>query len=161
MTTPWWTDDQDLLAALDCALAEERAVPERFVEAGKAAYTWHTVDAELAALTYDSAAQPVDRLARTRDESAPLRALTFTASRLRIQIDVTGDALHGQIIPEQPAEIEVRTEADRRHLEADEVGWFAIRPIPTGPFQLHCRTASGATVLTTSIALSPQPEGTR
>src|SRR5262249_53287072 len=138
--------------------------PERFVEAAKAAYTWHTVDAELAALTYDSAAQPAGRpghLAGVRAESAPLRALTFTTSRLRIQIEVTGDALHGQIIPEEPAEIEVRPRSDRCPLEADEVGCFTIRPIPTGPFQLHCRTASGATVLTSSIALNPQPDGSR
>ena len=35
-----------------CAPAE--AVPPEFVEAGKNAFAWHNIDAELAQLTYDS-----------------------------------------------------------------------------------------------------------
>jgi hypothetical protein len=30
-------------------------VPADFIEVGMAAYAWHNIDAELAALTYDSA----------------------------------------------------------------------------------------------------------
>ena len=32
--TGWWDDDEDLLALLRDALAEQRDVPGRFVEAG-------------------------------------------------------------------------------------------------------------------------------
>ncbi|GAB3955588.1 hypothetical protein GCM10029976_098820 [Kribbella albertanoniae] len=50
-----WNDDGQLLEALRDALVTEQEVPRAFVEAGKAAFAWRTIDAELAALTYDSA----------------------------------------------------------------------------------------------------------
>ena len=40
--------DDALLAALREALAARDAVPASFVEAGKSAYAWHNIDAELA-----------------------------------------------------------------------------------------------------------------
>jgi hypothetical protein len=156
LTKQWWRDDDELFAALDEALREARAVPRRFVEAGKAAYAWHNVDAELAALTYDSAAA-ADRedreLAITRAEPAPLRSLTFASGRLRIQLEVTHEALLGQVVPAQAAAIELRTAVDRRDIAVDELGWFRIRPIPTGSFRLHCRPAEGPAVLTDWITL--------
>ncbi len=48
-------NDEALLAALRQALAARQAVPPEFVEAGKSAFAWHNIDAELAQLTYDSA----------------------------------------------------------------------------------------------------------
>ena len=54
----WWDDDEELLALLRDALAEQHDVPARFVEAGKASFAWHSIDAELAALAYDSVADP-------------------------------------------------------------------------------------------------------
>jgi hypothetical protein len=160
MTNAWWSDDGELLAALTDALQEARDVPREFVARGKAAYALHDIeaeiDAELAALTYDSAANHSGagrQLAVTRAEPAPLRALTFAAARLKIQIQVTDKALQGQIVPPQRAEIELRTEDGRRPVTVDEIGWFAIRPIPAGSFWLHCRTESGMTVLTDRITL--------
>jgi hypothetical protein len=35
----------------------------------------------------------------------------------------------------------------------DEIGCFAIDPIPDGPFRLRCRTAAGSDVLTGWITL--------
>jgi hypothetical protein len=35
----------------------------------------------------------------------------------------------------------------------DEIGCFAIDPIPDGPFRLRCRTADGTDVLTGWITL--------
>ena len=50
MVTDGW-DDEELLAALRQALTARRAVPPEFVEAGKNAFAWHNIDAELAQLT--------------------------------------------------------------------------------------------------------------
>src|SRR5438093_422490 len=108
MASRWWSDDDQLLAALDEALRAARAVPRGFVEAGKAAYTWRGVDAELAALTYDSALDQPRALAASRAEPAPLRALTFVSAELTVELEVTEDALLGQIVPAQPGEVEVR-----------------------------------------------------
>ncbi len=55
MAGQWWSDDDQLLEVLRDALTTAREVPPGLVAAGKAAYSWRTIDAELAALTYDSA----------------------------------------------------------------------------------------------------------
>jgi hypothetical protein len=154
MTSPWWSDDDQLLAALDEALRAEHAVPRAFVEAGKATYTWHDIDAELAALTYDSAVDTGALEAVTRADPAPLRALTFASAELTIELELTSAALLGQVVPAQPGEVEVRS-ADGRIVTApiDEIGTFVIRPLPSGSFRLHCRTATGTKVLTDWISL--------
>jgi hypothetical protein len=70
-----WADDDQLFAALKEAVRAARAVPPEFVEAGKSAYAWRNIDAELASLTYDSTR---DLVPSVRAETASIRALTFT-----------------------------------------------------------------------------------
>ena len=151
MTDGW--DDEALLAALQQALAARRAVPPQFVTAAKNAFAWHNVDAELAQLTYDSIHGP-EPAARTRAESASIRALTFTSARLTIELEVTEDSLVGQVVPAQAATIEVQAQAEAEtQIDTDEIGCFTIQPIPHGPFRLHCRAAGGIDVLTGWITL--------
>jgi hypothetical protein len=146
-------DDQALLAALRQALRARQAVPPEFVEAGKNAFAWHDIDAELAQLTYDST-RDTGHVPSTRTEAASIRALTFTSAHLTIELEVTSDTLLGQIIPTQTAMIKVQTHAGvETALSADEIGCFSIRPIPAVPFRLHCRTAGGIDVLTGWITL--------
>jgi hypothetical protein len=175
--TSSWSGDSELLGALGEALAEARDVPRRFVEAGKAAYTWFTIDAELAALTYDSAGaalgagvagagapddlsalpepEPATRALpqAARPNPAELRSMSFTSTRLKIEIEIAVDALRGQIVPPQRGEIEVQTAGRPQRIAVDELGWFVIRPVPPGAFRLHCQTASGLAVLTPFITL--------
>ncbi len=146
MTEAW--DDEELLAALRQALGNRRAVPPEFVEAGQNAYAWHNIDAELAQLTYDSTYAP-EPAGRTRAEAASIRALTFTSARITIELEVTEDAVVGQVVPAQAATIEVQAHAHPdTHITSDEIGCFTIQPIPHGPFRLHCRAAGGIDVLT-------------
>ncbi len=151
MVTNGW-DDEELLAALRQALSSRRGVPPEFVEAGKNAFAWHNIDAELAQLTYDSiAAEPAGH---TRAESASIRALTFTSARITIELEVTEDALVGQVVPAQAATIEVQAhEQTDTQIASDEIGCFAVQPIPHGPFRLRCRAAGGIDVLTGWITL--------
>jgi len=155
MTSRWWSDDDELLAAVGEALRSANDVPRHFIEAGKSAFAWHNIDAELAALTYDSATHPQEHLvAITRAEPAPLRALTFASPRLSIHIEVVREALHGQVVPPQPGQIELRaTGAAPVTIHVDEVGWFVIQPIPSASFRLRCRTDDGTSVLTDWITL--------
>src|SRR5262249_46781963 len=102
-----WNDDDELLAALRDALAARRAVPQEFVAAGQAAYTWHGVDAELARLTYDSM-QEAHLQEALRAEAASLRTLTFRSARLTIELEVTEESLLGQIVPVQAGHVEVQ-----------------------------------------------------
>jgi hypothetical protein len=120
---------------------------------GRAAFTWHNIDAALAALTYDSATDD-SLLTATRAERATLRDLTFATPSMKIHIQVTSKALQGQIVPPQPSTLELRTvDNPTIVLTTDEDGWFTVHPIPIGSFRLHCRTESGVTALTDWFAL--------
>ena len=51
------SDDDQLLAVLKESLQAQWQVPADFTEAGRSAYAWRNIDAELAELTYDSTTQ--------------------------------------------------------------------------------------------------------
>ena len=144
-------DDEPLLAALGEAMRARQAVPDSFVDMGKSAYAWHNIDAELAQLTYDSSREPVAGL---RSETASIRALTFTSAHLSLELEVTEGSLLGQVIPQQAGTLETQTRAGTTiSTPVDEIGCFAVEPIPASPFRLRYRTADGADVLTGWITL--------
>jgi hypothetical protein len=145
-------EDDDLLSALREAVRARQAVPEDFVAAAKNAFAWHNIDAELAQLTYDSTRDLEP--APTRAETASIRALTFTSAHLTIELEVTVDSLIGQVVPPQPATIKIQpTVGAETAVQADEIGLFAIQPIPSGSFRLHCRTDAGTEALTGWLSL--------
>jgi len=149
-----WDDDEQFLAALGEAMRARQAVPEWFVETGKNAYAWHNIDAELAQLTYDSDSDADrGRAAAVRSETASIRALTFTSTRLSIELEVAESSLIGQIIPPRAGTLEVHTTAGVTSSPVDEIGCFVVDPIPSSPFRLRCRTEDGVDVLTGWITL--------
>lgn len=153
MASQQWADDDQLLAALDSALRTARAVPREFVEAGKAAYTWHSIDAELAALTFDSTVQAAELSAVRGPEASP-RYLTLASTELTIELEISSDAMVGQIVPPERGQVEAcPASGPAVTVDIDEVGCFVIRPLPTSPFRLHCHTGQGIDVLTTWITL--------
>jgi hypothetical protein len=140
------------LEALRRAVTARENVPPDFVEAGKDAFAWHNIDAELAQLTYDS--RDADHALATRTEAASIRALTFTSGRLTIELEVTQDSLVGQIVPAQPAVVTVLPRAGSEIvLAADDIGCFSVEPIPLGQFRLRCRTSAGVETMTGWITL--------
>jgi hypothetical protein len=146
-------DDEELLTALRQALSSSRAVPPEFVNAGKQAFAWRTIDAELAELTYDSLTS-VEDAPSMRAETASIRALTFTSPRLTIELEVVGDSLLGQIVPGQEAVVTVQPKSGTSAVvDADDIGRFLIQPMPAGLFRLRCRTAVGIETLTGWITL--------
>jgi len=89
-----------------------------------------------------------------RSETASIRALTFTSDHLTIEMEVNADSLLCQLFPTGEATIELQTRAGIiASIQADEVGCFAIRPIPASPFRLRCRTTDGTNVVTGWITL--------
>jgi hypothetical protein len=152
MVAEGWNDDE-LLAALQEALRAREAVPPEFVEAAKNAFAWHNIDAELAQLTYDSS-RARDYEPSLRAEAASIRALTFTSAHLTIELEVTRDGLLGQIIPAQAGAIRIQPrDGAETEFPADEIGCFSIRPVPSGMFRVHCRTATGVDAVTGWITL--------
>lgn len=163
MSSQWADDDDRLLAALGDAVRAARDVPASFAEAGRAAYTWHGIDAELAALTFDSATEHAAAPAIRAEEASP-RFLSFAATDLTIELEIGPDAITGQIVPPQPGHADAcPATGPASTTEIDEIGCFVIRPLPASPFRLHCHTnpghtdpghgSSGVSALTTWITL--------
>jgi hypothetical protein len=145
--------DEELLAELREALAAHAAVPPEFVAVAKSAYAWHHIDVELAQLIYDSR-HDTELTASLRSEAASIRALTFASRRFSIEVEVTEDALLGQLIPPQPGTVDLQMSAgETTDAEIDEVGCFSIEPKPDGRFRLRFRADGQPDVLTGWLTL--------
>jgi hypothetical protein len=147
-----FSDDDTLMDALREAIRAREAIPVWFVETGKSAYAWHNIDAELAQLTYDSE-RDQRVVTTTRSETASIRALTFTSARLSIELEVSEDSLLGQILPPLAGTLEIHTTTGIDNTTVDEIGIFAVEPIPSGSFRLRYRTPNGVDVMTGWITL--------
>lgn len=142
-----WNDDE-LLDALRDALTTAEEVPRTFVEAGKAAFVWRTIDAELAALTYDSAWDSPEPMA-IRSESATLRSLTFASDGWTIELELIPGGVLGQLDPPEAGTVSARGDGSKLAIaEIDDLGFFTLGPVPAVPYRLVCTTESGTTILT-------------
>ena len=151
-------DDDTLLAALRAAIEARAAVPDSFVEAGRNAYAWHNIDAELASIAYDSL-RDAGQGAALRSEAASVRALTFQSARFSIEVELTDGALFGQLVPPQPGTAEVQTRSGQPvTAPIDEVGCFTFDPRPDGPFRLRCRTETQVDVRTGWVSVAHEDD---
>lgn len=152
-TGRWWDDDEALLAALDRALKPTVEVPASFIQAAHSCFSWRSIDAELAALAYDSAVDTV-QLATTRAESAALRALTYEAVSLTFELEVMPDGLAGQLIPARCGQLQMQlVSGGITDVQTDDNGYFRIRPVPKESFRLRCCVASDRIISTDLITL--------
>ena len=126
--------------------------PAHVVELAKQLYGLRNLDAELAALTADSAVDPA--VVAVRDGGAATRLLTFETPDLAIEIEVSGTGrfrrVLGQLEPPGPAVIEIRQPSTprSRRVDADERGRFVIERVEPGPVSLTCHRAGGRPVST-------------
>lgn len=124
-----WTDDQ-LIAELREAVAEADLVTDRQREAARAAFTWRTVEAELAELLHDSALEPTG--VRGADD-AP-RTLSFASGALTLEVEVDGDTLRGQVVGAAADSVLMqRSIADDEPLAVDPSGFFRLDGLAPGP----------------------------
>ncbi len=74
------------------------------------------------------------------------RQLSFRTSGLTIELEITesGDyrRLLGQLIPRQPAVVEIRHGQGVITVEADSLGRFSADEVPFGQISLRCRLGS-------------------
>jgi hypothetical protein len=143
--------DAALLDELRALAADDDPVPERVLAAARGSLTWRTIDAELAALVYDSALD-AERLTAVRSEDA-VRLLTFETAELAIELEVTlagsSRQLLGQLVPPGPGLVEIRHAGGTLELEADELGRFGADGIEHGPVSLRCRLEQGGAAVET------------
>ncbi|WP_406119598.1 hypothetical protein [Streptomyces sp. NBC_00989] len=121
-------------------------VPAELRQIAMDAYALYDMDARLAELTFDSL---VDAIPIRGATDVP-RMLTFTAGELSIDVEVTSEGLMGQVMPPQPAGIEVLNGPQALRpttLTADAMGRFTSDAPPSGPFALRLR-AGGEVVVT-------------
>ena len=153
------TDDESgddlLMASLRAAGLRHDPVPPLVDAAAREAFTWRTVDAELAALELDTAG--ADGLVGVRSSSAGPRVLSFVAGdgsddELVVDVQVQGApgswSLLGQVAPAADATVEVRTPPVVVEVVTDGLGRFRVEDLPGGPLSLRVTLPGGRVVVT-------------
>jgi hypothetical protein len=132
-------EDEALLQELRGAARRFDPPPASVLDAARASLTWRTIDAELAALEFDSA---VDLAATAVRSGEGPRLLTFAAPGLNIEVEVSPVGprrqLVGQLVPAQAARIDVRHAGGVTTVRADQLGRFDADAISAGPVSLRC-----------------------
>lgn len=145
------TDDDRLIELLGRALREADPVPEHVLEGARAAFTWRTIDTELAELVFDSARE----LAGARADEAS-RQITFQAPGVEIEVMVIDDGMRrlvGQLVPPSMKRIEL-VGADSVHsTDTDRLGRFSFDELAPGPVRLVVLGEDGAHLVQTEWVL--------
>jgi hypothetical protein len=116
-------------------------VPQLLDGAARGAFTWRTVDTELADLLRDSADEEADAVL-VRGSSGP-RQLSFESPRLGIELEVVATGprerrLEGQLLPPASALVTLeRPGEDGLSVQADELGRFSLDGLRAGVVRLH------------------------
>ena len=151
MDQPADHDDQ-LLDQLRAALLNHDLVPDAVSAAARAAFAWRTIDAELAALAYDSFLDDKE-LAGVRSGAEGARRLTFESGSLTVEVDVEHGRIVGQLVPPQSGAVEVRHAAGSMTVQADGIGRFSCNDVPRGPVSLRCTTSNATAIVTDWLVL--------
>jgi len=132
-----WSDDA-LLAELAEATRRAGEPTATMAAAAEAAYSWRTVDAELAALTYDSMA---DEAVLVRDAGTASRQLVFEGEGLAVELELSPAGLVGQLVPPSAGTVTLFSPTGVvAAVEADALGLFRFERSHRGPVRLRCAT---------------------
>jgi hypothetical protein len=155
--------DRALLGHLAAVLDQVRPVPRDVVRSAKGLFALRTLDAELAAMAYDSLLDDdtLDDTVLARSNGGP-RIVTFEAGELTLEVEVDarpgGRRLVGQLVPAQPAALELRQPtvdpSGSIATTADEFGRFLL-PMPAEATVVRVRvtTADGRVVESAAVRL--------
>ncbi|MFJ5259980.1 hypothetical protein ACIQAC_05825 [Streptomyces sp. NPDC088387] len=138
-------DIRPLEADLRRAVAVLDPVPVELRRLAVEAFVLHDLDARIAELTFDSLVDGIP----VRGVTDPPRMLTFRTGELTVDVEVTSQGLMGQVLPPQPARIEVLggpRPATPDVLTVDALGRFTSQAPPIGPFALRLRTDADVVV---------------
>jgi len=137
-------DDDRLLEDLRAALQQAGEPTPTMAAAAEAAFSWRTIDAELAVLSEDSAAADP---ALVRGAPAGPRTLEFQGTHLSVEFEETETGLVGQLVPPTPGRITLLGPGgELGRASADELGCFTLDH-PSGDLvRVRCETPSGALI---------------
>lgn len=149
------SDPDELLMDELRAVAKARTepVPTAVAAAARAAYTWRTVDAELALLAYDSATDDRELMGVRGDGP---RLLSFSAMQVSLDVEVSetprGRSLRGEAAP-APQELQLQRSAGGAPVDVavDAAGRFLVEQVDAGPvrFRFLVQSSSGSRILST------------
>jgi hypothetical protein len=134
-------DDATTEAELRSLFGHVDPVPQLLSDGARAAFTWRTVDAELAELMRDSAEASEEEAGALVRGGEGRRQLSFESPRLGLEVTATGPRerrLEGQLLPPATATVTVeRPGEDGLSVQADELGRFVLDGLKAGVVRLH------------------------
>lgn len=138
-------DDDALLAELGEVLRMYDPPPAEVTAAAKELFTWRTVDAELAALTFDSLLD--DEPAAVRSTAVEPRLLTFEADGIAVELEVetdpdAGRRLVGQVVPPRSGDLDLVVGGRTVRAPVDDIGRFVVE-LPEEPERIRLRLTVG------------------
>ena len=144
--------DDDLLELVGRALRAADPVPDRVLTGARAAWTWRTIDEELAELVFDSAAE----LTGVRSEDTA-RQLTFRSPGMEIEVMIVDEAsrrIVGQLVPPGTFTVQLLSSDDLvRDENTDRLGRFSFDAVAPGPVRLAVIDLDGTLVVSTEWTL--------
>jgi hypothetical protein len=145
-------EEARLLALLRDGLAESDPAPSDIAAFAKAALTWRDIEAELAELDFDSAAEDLPTGVRS---SATARMLSFLIGQwtLDVEFDEISGRLLGAISPETPYIVDLHSAGTFFTTESDEVGRFQAEGLIRGPLSMVLRFPNGIVFKTQWVVL--------
>ena len=142
--------EEELLGELRRVIGTADPLPAHVEAAAREAFTWRTIDDELAELLHDSSVEPALAGVRAGDEP---RVLGFAGASLRVELEVSGSGrertLIGQLLPAVAARIEIRHADRTTTVEADDRGRFSAAGVPAGSISVRCQPAGHPRALAT------------
>ena len=147
-------EDVRLLADLGEMFDIVDPVPPSAVRAGYAAFTWRTIDVELAELCEDSM---LAGAAAGGVRGADTRLLTFEAPSVNVVVEVTdlGERrkLVGQVIPVVSGELRIEHPTGCTTVAVDAQGLFSADSVPGGPARIAMTVPGGGAVVTSWVTM--------
>jgi hypothetical protein len=129
---------------LRAALQQAGAPTPSMAAAGEAAFSWRSVDAELAVLTEEAAAAASGLV---RGSSAGPRTLQFRGRHLSVELEETETGLVGQLVPPTPGEITLLgPDGELGRASADELGCFTLDHRSGDLVRVRCEMPDGALI---------------
>lgn len=145
-------EDEMLLSRLREGLESSDSAPADVAEFARSAFSWRTIDADLAELEFDSIDEELPSGVRS---SATARMISFQAGQWMFDVEydeVTGRLL-GQISPQTSYTVELHTTGALFSVDSDSSGRFAAEGIAPGPAYLILRFLDGTSVKTRWVTL--------
>jgi hypothetical protein len=129
--------EAQLIELLRQGLETTDPVPADVTDFAMAALTWRTIDAELAAIAFDSASE--DTPAGVRGPGGE-RMLSYETETLSLDIEYRSATrrLIGQVAPPQTATVELHHSKGTSSTVTDDLGRFTFEDVEPGPVSIVC-----------------------